>query len=142
MTRIAIPLFIERIAPRFDCTGNFLLVEIEDGGIVKSEQLPTEQMSAMARVGKLRDLRVDILICGGIDEVSARRLTHNGIKVYDWITGLARDALTAFLNGDLESGVMVGDAGHRQGRWKLRRKGPHSGEGGRKPRGRGRRARH
>jgi predicted Fe-Mo cluster-binding NifX family protein len=145
MTKIAIPLFNERVSPRFDCAQSFLLVETEDRRIIESEELQTVQLSTMERVGKLNDLRVDALICGGIDEVSARRLVHNGIRIYAWITGLARDALSAFLNGDLESGIMVGAGGHRQGRWRLSGKGPHGGEGRRKPgvgrgggRGRGR----
>ena len=140
MTKIAIPLFNERISPRFDCAQSFLLVETEDRGIVESEEVLTGQLSTMERVGKLSDLRVDALICGGIDEVSARRLVHNGIRIYAWITGMAQDALSSFLNGDLESGIMVGAGGHRQGRWRLKGKGAHRGEAHRKPgvgRGRG-----
>ena len=140
MTKIAIPLFNERVSPRFDCAQSFLLVETEDRRIVESEEVRTGQLSTMERVGKLSDLRVDALICGGIDEVSARRLVHKGIRIYAWITGMARDALSSFLNGDLESGIMVGAGGHRQGRWRLKGKGPHGGEGPGKPgvgRGRG-----
>jgi predicted Fe-Mo cluster-binding NifX family protein len=140
MTKIAIPLFNERVSPRFDCAQSFLLVETEDRRIVESEEVRTGQLSTMERVGKLSDLRVDALICGGIDEVSARRLVHKGIRIYAWITGMARDALISFLNGDLESGIMVGAGGHRQGRWRLKGKGPHRGEGRGKPgagRGRG-----
>lgn len=142
MTKIAIPLFNERVSPRFDCAQSFLLVKAENSRIVESEELQTGQLSTLERVGKLSDLRVDTLICGGIDEVSARRLVHNGIRIYAWITGLARDVLISFLNGDLESGVMVGAGGHRQGRWKLGKNAPHGGEGQRKQgrgRGRGRR---
>jgi len=142
MTKIAIPLFNERVSPRFDCAQSFLLVETEDRRILESEELQTVQLSTMERVGKLSDLRVDALICGGIDEASARRLVHNGIRIYSWVTGLARDALISFLNGDLESATMVGSGGHRQGRWRLRGKGPHRGEGqGKQGRGRGRRPR-
>ena len=142
MTKIAIPIFNERVSPRFDCAQSFLLVETEDRRILESEELQTVQLSTMERVGKLSDLRVDALICGGIDEASARGLVHNGIRIYSWVTGLARDALISFLNGDLESATMVGSGGHRQGRWRLRGKGPHRGEGqGKQGRGRGRRPR-
>lgn len=140
MTKIAIPLFNERVSPRFDCAQSFLLVETEDRRVVQSEEVRTGQLSTMDRVGKLSDLRVDALICGGIDEVSARRLVHKGIRVYAWITGMARDALISFLNGELEPGIMVGAGGHRQGRWRLGGKGPNHGEGRGKPgagRGRG-----
>ena len=140
MTKIAIPLFNERISPRFDCAQSFLLVETEDRGIVESEEVQIGLLSTMDKVGKLSDLRVDTFICGGIDEVSARRLVHKGIRIYAWITGMARDALISFLNGELESGIMVGAGGHRQGRWRLSGKGSNRGEGRRKSgagRGRG-----
>ena len=141
MTKIAIPLFNERISPRFDCAQSFLLVETEDRGIVESEEVQIGLLSTMDKVGKLSDLRVDTFICGGIDEVSARRLVHKGIRIYAWITGMARDALISFLNGELESGIMVGAGGHRQGRWRFKGKGPYRGEARGKPgagRGRGR----
>ncbi|MBT3257043.1 MAG: hypothetical protein HN366_11380 [Deltaproteobacteria bacterium] len=140
MTKIAIPLFNERISPRFDCAQSFLLVETEDRGIVESEEVQIGLLSTMDKVGKLSDLRVDTFICGGIDEVSARRLVHKGIRIYAWITGMARDALISFLNGELEPGIMVGAGGHRQGRWRLSGKGSNRGEGRRKSgagRGRG-----
>jgi len=141
MTKIAIPLFNERISPRFDCAQSFLLVETEDRGIVESEEVQIGLLSTMDKVGKLSDLRVDTFICGGIDEVSARRLVHKGIRIYAWITGMARDALISFLNGELEPGIMVGAGGHRQGRWRFKGKGPYRGEARGKPgagRGRGR----
>ena len=142
MTKIVIPIFNERISPRFDCAQSFLLIAVENSEVVESEELHTAQLSTMERVRRLGDLRVDTLICGGIDEASARGLVHNGIRIYSWVTGLARDALISFLNGDLESATMVGSGGHRQGRWRLRGKGPHRGEGqGKQGRGRGRRPR-
>ena len=140
MTKIAIPIFNERVSPRFDCAESFLLIVVENSEVVESEELQASQLSTMERVSRLGDLRVDTLICGGIDEVSARRLVHNGIRIYSWVTGLARDAIDSLLNGDLEPGIMVGSGGHRQGRWRLRGKGPHRGEGHRKQgmgRGRG-----
>ena len=132
MTKIAIPIFDERISPRFDCARSFLLIEVQNGEVVESEELRAAKLSTMERVGKLSDLRVGTLICGGIDEVSARRLSHNGIRIYSWVTGLVRDALISFLNGELEPGIMVGSGGHRQGRWKLKGKGPRWGNGKRK----------
>jgi len=142
MAKIAIPLFNDRVSPRFDCAQSFLLVVTEDRGIVGSYELQTSQLSAMGRVGKLSELCVDILICGGIDETSARSLIHNGIRIYAWVTGLALDAVVSLQNGDLEPGSMVGAGGRPQGRWRLRGKGPHFGEGHRKKgRGHGREGR-
>jgi len=140
MTKIAVPLFDERISPRFDCAQSFLLLVVENGKIVDRKELATENWTSVERTGRLSALGVDILICGGIDEVAARRLIHNGIRVYAWVTGMARDAVVSLLNGDLEPGIMVGADGHSQGRWRLKGKGPHFGEDrGKKGMGRGRR---
>lgn len=140
MTKIAIPIFDERVSPRFDCARSFLLIVVENSEVVESEELSVENWTSVERTRRLHALRVDTLICGGIDEISVRRLNHNGIRIYSWVTGLARDALISLLNGDLESGIMVGSGGHRQGRWRVKGKGPHWGEGHRKQgmgRGRG-----
>ena len=121
MVKIAVPLFDRRVAPRFDCAGDFLFAAVENGEIVECRKLPASGWNRRQRVKKLSELGVDILICGGIDKQSARLLVFYGIRMYTWVTGMAEDALRSFLKGDLESGTMVGSGGRPRGRWRFRR---------------------
>ena len=118
--KIAIPLFNSRIAPRFDCAHDFLLAVAENGEVIEHEELSATRWTPSERVEKLNDLSVDIVICGGIDNVSARRLNFYRVRVYSWVTGRAEDALQSLIRGELESGIMVGPGGRRRGRWRFR----------------------
>ena len=132
--KIAIPLFNKRISPRFDCAQGFLLASTENGRVLKREVFSAPLWSPPERVKKLREMGVDTVICGGIDEVSSRHLILHGIKVYSWETGLAENALQSYLKGELESGTMVGPGGRCRGIWRFRR---HDGDGEYEPRERG-----
>jgi len=120
MMKIAIPLFNRRIAPRFDCAHDFLLAVAENGEVIEHEELPATRWTPLERVEKLKDLGVDIVICGGIDNVSARRLNFYRVRIYSWVTGRAEDALQSLIRGELEPGIMVGPGGRRRGRWRFR----------------------
>ena len=134
--KIAIPLFEERISPRFDCAEDFLLVVVENGRVLKREVFPVARMPALERIKNLKDLNVDTLVCGGIDEVSMRRLSRHHVEIYSWVTGLAEDALRSLLNGQLASFAMVGPGGKHRGMWRFRR---HDGDGETEQKGRGKR---
>ena len=121
--KIAIPLFDSRISPRFDYARRFLLGDVENGAVIKRNMLPTEGLTSLSRIKKLIEIGVDILICGGIDETSAWKLQFHEVKLYAWVTGEAEDALSCFLRGELESGVMIAADGHRCGMWKFKRNG-------------------
>ena len=120
MMKIAIPLFDKRVSPRFDCARSFLLAVAQKGEVIEHDELPATRWSPLERVEKLSDLEVDTLICGGIDNVSARRLNFYRVRVYSWVTGRAEDALQSLIKGELEPGIMVVPGGRRRGRWRFR----------------------
>lgn len=118
--KIAIPLFNQRVSPRFDCAQDFLLASVENGSIVKRQELSASGWSRQERVKRLSELGVDTLICGGIDKLSEQMLLAHRVRTYTWVTGVAEDALNSFLRGELESYTMVGPGGRSRGRWRFR----------------------
>jgi len=118
--KIAIPLFGTRISPRFDCSQTFLVIEVEHGQSVQKQKVLVCESSPIKRIRNLAVLQIDILICGGIDAFSERQLYLHGIRVFSWITGEAEDVLCCFLEGKLESGMMMGADGRCCGRWRFR----------------------
>ncbi len=118
--KIAVPLFHKRISPRFDCAETFLLAIAEKGEVIDRVKLAAAEWTPGKRVDKLKNLGVDTLICGGIDEISARGLIFDGISSFSWVTGDAEDALQILLRGELASRIMVGPGGSLCGRWRFR----------------------
>jgi len=112
--KIAIPLFGTRVSPRFTCTDQFLLVEVEKGEIVLREIIPVSDSHPLRCTRTLVDQGVDILICGGINRFSEQQLNFHNIKVFSWIAGEVDEVLENFLKGDLVSNVSIRSAG----RWR------------------------
>jgi predicted Fe-Mo cluster-binding NifX family protein len=119
--KIAIPLFINRISPRFDFAPMLVLFRVEKEKIVESREISCEGWNDMERVTRLRELGVDTLICGGLPNHFLGLLNHNGIKVIPWIAGDANEALTLFLQGRLSSGMALCPEKERRGRFCRRR---------------------
>lgn len=124
--KIAIPVFHTKISPRFDSTQGFILLQVEKSNVIRRENLPTKGWSASAKIKQLVDLDVDTLICGGIDLDSMQQLNFNGIIIYSWITGEIEDAVTRFFNQGLESGIILGPHGRKEGRWRFCDRRNHS----------------
>ncbi|MGA1874285.1 MAG: NifB/NifX family molybdenum-iron cluster-binding protein [bacterium] len=123
--KIGIPLFGTRISPRFDCSQTFLVIEVEDGQNIQKQIVFVCESSPIKRIRNLAALHIDTLICGGIDAFSERQLYFHGIRVFSWITGEAEAVLCCFLEGKLESGMMMGADGRCCGRWRFRRGSRH-----------------
>ena len=105
--KIAIPVFENRISPRFDFAPGFGLYDIEGERITGSRNISCEGWSDSERVSRLKVLGIDTLICGGIPDYLLSILTNNGIKIIPWVAGDASEALTLFLRGKLNSGTVI-----------------------------------
>ena len=105
--RVAIPVFEERISPRFDFAPEFGLYDIEGQKITGSREISCEGWGDIERVSKLKGFGVDTIICGGLPGYLQHILTNSGINVIPWIAGDVNDALSLFLRGQLNSGMVL-----------------------------------
>jgi predicted Fe-Mo cluster-binding NifX family protein len=121
--KIAIPLFIDRISPRFDFAPALGLFNIEEEKIIDSREISCEGWNDSERVSRLRELGVETVICGGLPNHLLGLLNHNGIKVIPWVAGYASEALTLFLQGRLNSGMALCPGRGRRHRACTRKKG-------------------
>jgi predicted Fe-Mo cluster-binding NifX family protein len=119
---IAIPLFQTRVAPRFDCARRFLLAEIVGNDNRRPRQVTIDPASIQKRIQQLRDLKVDMIICGGIDSETTALLHRSNLRLIAWVAGEAEDAVQCLLRGELESGTLVDRGGHGNGRWAFRKR--------------------
>ena len=101
--RLAIPLFGPRVSPRFDCAPRLLVLSLKNGKVVSREEIPLNLLTAWQRVEKLKELGVQIVICGGIDEGSKCWLVDHKIQVVPLVTGEAGRVIKNFLAGRMRA---------------------------------------
>jgi len=115
--RIAVAVWRDRVSPVFDVAGSLLLVDLEDGAPLQRSDANIQEEDIVARVQKLSELGVDVLICGAISRPLETMLTAAGVKVIARICGGVEEVLDAHRTGRLgdRAFAMPGCCGRRQG---------------------------
>ncbi len=99
--RIAMPIHGSYVSTVFDFADRLLLVDIANNQTLKEDETFFPQTLPSIRVGKLRELGVNTLICGAISNALAAMIWHSGINLVSGITGEARQILDAYMKGQL-----------------------------------------
>lgn len=100
--RIAVTYEDGMIFQHFGHTRQFKIYDTEGENVLRSEIADTGSSGHGALAGLLRNLQVDVLICGGIGGGAQMALSEAGIRLYGGVSGNADDAVEAFLTGDLD----------------------------------------
>jgi predicted Fe-Mo cluster-binding NifX family protein len=100
--RLAIPTRSNRISPVFDSAGQVLLVDLDEGDERSRCIAPLPADSLPARVTRLQELGVKVLICGGISRPLRQMVEAGGIRVYPWRAGPVDDVLLAYRQGRID----------------------------------------
>ncbi len=117
--RLAVPEHQGRIAPVFDCCRRLIIVlqrPLED------ELLQNEDWSSVSRLyrpARLVDLKVELLVCGGISCWMEEQIRRHGLRLIPWVAGNVREVLAA-----LREGRICDPCYTMPGRGKCRRRGP------------------
>lgn len=128
--KIAIPIYNGNVSNVFDFAHRLSVVDIENAKVVKRSEVELKAESLPQRAGSLKNLGVDVLICGAISRALACMVTASGIEVLAFVTGRVDDVLGAYLTGQLAKpqfsmpGYWPGARkGFGRGRWKYRWRG-------------------
>ena len=133
-TKIAIPQWQGQVSTVFDFARELLLIDIEGEKEINRSQITLPDEPMPQRASKLKNLGVDVLICGAISRPLVFMITGAGIEVLPYVSGPIDEVLNAYLTGQLTEHrfTMPGcKAGARKG---FRGRGRGQGRG----RGRGR----
>jgi predicted Fe-Mo cluster-binding NifX family protein len=103
--KVAIPLFQDRISPRFDVCPEIWIIELNNGEVINQERWPMASLTLQQRIYQLTSKGVDKVICGGIDNFSIDHLGNMGIDVIRNVAGDARGVLHLFIRGALRPGL-------------------------------------
>ena len=99
--RIAVTYADGMIFQHFGHTQQFKVYEVENGAIVSSQVVDTNDSGHGALAGVLSALHADILICGGIGGGAQMALQQAGSQLYGGCFGYADTVVEDFLAGTL-----------------------------------------
>lgn len=99
--KVAIPMFNNRVSPRFDFAPKVLIAKVDNGKVVERVQHSLINLNTIRRGTLLREQGVNVVICGGISNFSVRLLLGNGIDVVPMVAGEIEELLEQVINGNL-----------------------------------------
>lgn len=76
---------------------------VEDGAVVGFQNMPNLSRPCSEMAPLLREVDVDVLIAGNIGAAAKEAFDRAGIEVVTGASGSVRDALEAYLDGELDS---------------------------------------
>jgi predicted Fe-Mo cluster-binding NifX family protein len=119
---IAVPNCQGRVSPVFDVAARLMVVRLKGNAELERKEVVLYEKQAEGIVRSLRELGINILICGAISQALQVALEHAGIRVVPQICGGLECVINAFRSGTLTQPefVMPGCCGRR---WKMVRRG-------------------
>ncbi len=99
--KIAVPVWQGTVSNVFDFARRMLLVEIEGGVEVSRSEVDFCAEAAAVRVSSLKQLGVNVLICGAISRSTAQMVRAAGIELLAYVTGDIKDILQGYKDGSL-----------------------------------------
>ena len=112
--KIAVTYENGEIFQHFGHTEQIKIYDVNDKEIISSEVISTNGTGHGALAGFLKDLKAEILICGGIGKGAKDALAQEGITLYGGVTGNADDAVYALLNDSLNYNENVECSHHHE----------------------------
>jgi predicted Fe-Mo cluster-binding NifX family protein len=102
--RVAIPHHDGEVAPCFEYSAHFTVFSISRNRVIAQMDFILQSRKELDRVRLLRDQKVAVLICSGIQDALEGLLSAAGIRVFSWISGPVSEVLNLFLENKLTSG--------------------------------------
>lgn len=99
--RIAVTYQDGDVFQHFGHSEQFKIYDADKGEVFASEIVSTNGSGHGALAGLLQNLKVDVLICGGIGAGAQTALKEAGIQLYGGVSGNADRAVNALLAGNL-----------------------------------------
>lgn len=100
--KLALSVWNERIAPLFDVSGRFLLIDEAAAEACQGEPIPFSGTTAEEKAECLSGHGVRTLICGAVSSEYQNALLDRGIETIAFIAGPIDRVLEAWAQGSLE----------------------------------------
>jgi predicted Fe-Mo cluster-binding NifX family protein len=98
--KVAVPLFGSVVAPRFGFATEFLVAEILDGEVSRTERVAIHTLEWHGRLAELQGRGITVLLCGGFNRWFDPLAESLGIEVIAGLTGEADAIVAAYARGE------------------------------------------
>jgi len=105
VTRVAMPIWNDRISPVFDCARRLVVFERGESDHMVKSDVALDDVPVPCRGLELARLGVNVLICGAITRSLAAALDASGVTVIPFVSGEIEEVLRAYENGQLVQGT-------------------------------------
>jgi predicted Fe-Mo cluster-binding NifX family protein len=134
--KIAIPVWDNHVSTVLDFSNRLIIVDYDSGRIGERSSVGFGETSIIQKVARLRELGVNVLLCGAVSGPLERMILASGIVVIPFLRGTVDEVLDAYLGNRLvdERFALPGcyPAGMGYGRRGMGRRGRRGGWGKRR----------
>lgn len=100
---IAIPVYGDRVMPRFGCAREITIVSVEDTDFALKKRIALSPEDVLSLPNILQAEQVSLVICGGIHSRFQQLLAKQHIRVLWGTVGDWQDVMRAYLDGTLQT---------------------------------------
>jgi predicted Fe-Mo cluster-binding NifX family protein len=101
--KIAIPIWEGKISPVLDTASRLIIFNVENQEVTLNDEAYLKGIDLTRKCARIKEMRVDLLICGAVSHHFGMMLTDIGVRVIPWIVGSAEEVLAAYIKGNLFS---------------------------------------
>lgn len=99
--RIAVSVWEDKISPVMDTATKLLIIVTGNQSEASRFEARLIEQDILQRCAFIRNLEIEVLICGAISRHFSGMLMASGIKIVSGISGHVEDVLKAHLHGNL-----------------------------------------
>jgi len=100
-TTLAIPVWDDQVSTTFDFARKLLIVEANGEREVSRKEVALGDEPVERKARRIRDLAVQVVLCGAISQPLARAVSQAGVEVIPYVAGQVDNVLAAYLCGQL-----------------------------------------
>lgn len=96
--KIAMPVWNDLVSTVLDFSDRLLIADCEAGRVENRSLVNLAETAPVAKVARLRELGIQVLLCGAISRPLEQMIRAAGIEIIPFLKGRADDVLNAYLS--------------------------------------------
>jgi predicted Fe-Mo cluster-binding NifX family protein len=105
--KLALSVYKDYISNVFDTSDQLLIFEADGAGSQKRTSFKLNSVDIAGRASQIKEMQIEVLICGAISRPLEASLISLGIRVYAFVRGPLEEVLVAYQNGHLDQAIFA-----------------------------------